>query len=440
MAPALLRRGPDDLKASVAKLDGARMPPTRSSIKALAPFAAALCLALTVGYAWFNDHLEQRWQAALAIAERMQTRLDAAPLERPVLWGQPEPGNAWGHYGAAHDALRAVPNAQERWSRVRFAAADRDAVQAIALRDDLTRDAAPALAHLSAGAHARDGRRRIRFLGEQPAAGNLLASRTLAHLAVLEAERCAERGDPIAAARMLLDTLQFARDTQHAPLLVHEKVGLALMAIATKDALFDRGLLDRLTRPALQLMHDGLLLLDEGLAPRSLAYQGEVVMLVRRIARDTGTVLTGPGQAVGAARRQPFATRFTCADHVIAMEPIIERLAERHAPWAHRLPYCCEVERTLARTDNPISTLWGQGLLGGERTRREAIALLRLARTAVAYRLDGSVPALVDPFGTELKTEIDPATETLRVASRAADGRGDARLSIEVRRRALAPR
>ena len=384
-----------------------------------------VALALAVSYGWFCHHVEAAWQAMIADADRMQTRLEAIDPERPVLWGETIEGNGWDDYRRAIALVSDAPDARERWEACRRAEIQGDAAVVQQLRQALAEDFASVFAALRAGTHRRKGWRPVDWNASfEHNTASLLRSRTLVNLTVMEAQRQAIAGEATGAVHTLLDALQFGRDTMCSPVLINEMIGLALVAIASKETVLDFGLLDRLPPAALRELQAGLRILDQGLPTRTDVYHSEVVLLVRGVI-DAWAQSAEPNELAEyrdgpASWRYGFSGRLMCTDYVQEIGTALERLANSTEPWQVRRAYLEQLQESFAQSANPLSNFWSTVLITAERSRRDALVCLRLTRMAVAYRLDGAVPVLPDPYGDRLGFELDSAG--LSMWSVGADG------------------
>ncbi|MEM7306570.1 MAG: hypothetical protein AAF682_07865 [Planctomycetota bacterium] len=358
-------------------------------IGGIVALAGAGVLALgTVGIVRRNRAADQRWGAALAVADDLHAQREAEPSERPVLWGAGNDEDAWPHY---RRALALV----ERWDASEVAAAlrDGDAQARVAL---LARGG-EALDLLARGAHATHAARRV-----DPARGfaheslGLLHTRALTQLGELRATQLFEEGRQDEAVRALLDVLQLGGDLARGPLLIEEMIGVAVLS---PDVLVDGvadGSLLALEAGAQARLAEGVATLSDGLSWRSSARETELVLFAHGLDRAFAGACGVPDdwleRAGGGAR-----TRELAAAHVHATLDLHADLDRAFGGGPCAL--LARIERLPTQAEaapNPFARLTWPALASSARARAFSLARFRL----LAYALSGGDPP-TDPWLSE---------------------------------------
>lgn len=371
--------------------------------------AGVVVSSVLVGVAVHWRRADVAWREMTQRGRSIEARLAAGGAERPVLWGEPTPGEAWTHYERALAALDAVGDVHARWLDYRKAQDLGEAARAIELGDTLAEDGQRSLDALGDGARCGSARYGVTWsAGFDHALHNLLTTRHLANLAVIESRRRARRGDGVGAARALLDAMQLGGDLMRAPVAIDEMIGFAVLAVASKQALIDHGVLDDLSDEGLATLATGMAALDEAIPMVGVSSLGEIALFVRHVEKDNGAnPLGGDGLSVLRAWRFGFSLRLLCADHTREAEARAERfLSLANAGWTVRKQAMEEAMNQVSESLNPVTRASG-GLLSLHVNRMEAVAWLRLARMAVTFRRDGVVRALADPFGDQLHWKLE---------------------------------
>ena len=360
-------------------------------------------VALAVGFvAWRHVEITQReWQEMVAIADRMQAELDSFEDRRPILYGEPVEGRASDEYARAVRLL--APRVDERLERYRRAGRlDSDSASATA---ELLAQCADALVAAANGAHCEEVGFDVDWSrGFAVRIPSLKDYRALATVMSLTARQHVEAGRPERAAELLLDGMQLGRDLYHAPVLITSLIGGSVLTHSSYETLVDERLIDELSTRALRILAEGMERLDTALATTSRTYQAEIVMFTRGITDpDTFAAYLGqPGVDVSYWSRARFGfskARMSAAyvrdsEHWLAL-----MRASDDAPWTDRELAVSAATDHVMKSGNPISSSTIPRLLAAERSRYDAIAQFRIARAEVEFRLTGTEPTVVDPYG-----------------------------------------
>jgi hypothetical protein len=337
-----------------------------------------------------------------------------ADTRRPVLYGEPEAGNAWTDYRLAFARIEADPELEPKVrpaSRARLTLAD---------RSEFADAHADILALVQRGAHRADADSGVRwsagFGGNPPC--NLLGLRALSNLAVTLALVEIEKGNDVRAVEHLLDAAQLGRDILHRPLLIDVMIGAAGMHIPLGYAVVMDDLLAKLSPRALARFAEGLAILEAGLAPVSPALRGEAVLFVRTIRHH-------PEQLFDAFAGADVTWRYGMSSRLLLADAGVRILdLTREAVEATQLPWvaCRESASSIGIDEpNPLVATCGSNYLLLTRTWRETLARLRLLRMAIEHARGRPVPRLDDPFGGVLGYERDEQAR-MRFFSAGAEG------------------
>lgn len=354
-----------------------------------------------------NYTTNKAWDEMIATGELLDRGLEEANWTRSVLYGNAVEGLAWDGYQRAQELLS--EGAYDDWVDCRRAAIERNPGSA-ELRDTLVSKNRAMLEALALAAHRTDARPPLNWsAGYNVFVPSLLESRTAVNIAVMAAEQQLDLGHPQRAAELLLNAMQFGRDIMHGPTHISTMVGCALVAITTKEALVDDNLcehmLDRFPPEQLQLLARGLETLEEGVDLGAIAVDGELAFFIH----------VADGFDRGQLKHESHAavfTEFTKFGHpgrTLATDFMRDTMSHREffvgaslMPWDD-LEEEASVIRMEQSSRNPVTRKLSIILPSVMITRRSTTALIRLARTAVEYRLTGKDKGLDDPFGGEFE-------------------------------------
>ena len=352
--------------------------------------------------------VERSWQAMVAATERAQAELEALPTERPVLWGEARPGNAAEDYARVLALAASTPGVgrlQSEWmsARARF-----DAEDDLEARDRFAEALAPAIQAMRDGAHRTHYDNLPAWSGAlDDRSWQFLTDRLVANAAAAEAERLVLDDQHLEAARLLLDATQFSRDRAHDAFLNQEVIGLAMLAILTRGALYDRGLAGRLDADAQRLLADGLARLDHDLGA-GLGMRGDAILSGLHAIRSPEAWTEGLYYHPLSTWREGFSTRLAISKLILAKLDY----AGQHQRFAD-LPAAQQDPLKAAARARFVSRA---GPLGKDSSptfaildsRRECVASLRLCRMMLTLQLGEDPNPLPDPFGGALHAERRP--------------------------------
>lgn len=393
--------------------------PEPNSLRRFLIGGAALATLLLLAGVWrFLGSIEQA-ERELAVSVREATAdWRAQSWQRPVLHGDPVEGDATVYYRQAADlAERAkLEDLRQSWAAALSAkrsdaTADQDA--------ELLAAAGPAVAAMRQGARcARCVPGTEYERGFSARIANLLSARAVANAAVAVARREARDGDPLEAARVLLDTAAYGRDLGASGLMIERMISCALVAIAVweplrQDSLHPelRDLLDHAA--ARELLQQGLARLDEQMFTSRPEISGETVILGNGLLRSVQDPsvprlvenrwgLWRFGGSLALVGRD--AWREHCRkDRLLA--------AAARLDWPHRQAETDRLMASYVGAPNPVVARGMPNLLSFETNLTEQVALLRVVREAIAWRHTGSPAGLPDPFAPDfaaLRTDTLP--------------------------------
>jgi hypothetical protein len=363
--------------------------------------------------------VDRRWDQLAERADALQEWLEAEDVQRPVLYGVASQGDAWPAYNSAIDLIREDDPERQVRPAVR-STLDPDELQRLLTAHEET------LTMLRRGAHCQQVRDPIDYSEGFMVSGfmpDLLATRSLANLAVTQALAKIDEGHPVAAVETLLDAAQFGRDLMHRQPLIAEMIGCAILTIATIEVVEQNDLLDRLPPPALERLGSGLEILDANIPRVSQCFHGEALLFARTMASQIDA-----SEKVGIPRgtwRYGFSSRLMLAMAGIQlMEQADLTAAAARGPWSACATYLADWHAEARDGHNPVLAMMVPNLESALVNRFHTIARLRLLRMAIEHRLGRDVPELADPFGSTLHHSIDEHGEA-RFWSAGAEGAED---------------
>jgi hypothetical protein len=238
---------------------------------------------------------------------------------------------------------------------------------------------------------------------------SLLATQSMANLAVLHARALAESGKPREAAGALLDLLQMGRDVGHDGVVICEMIGAALLQLGLKEAR-DLMLADKLDADALRDLDAGLAVLDGSFPNHGRVLSNEAIY--------SSMMLREQAAAANVFVRLLFTEAF---DHIV---PLMEGAAKAETlPWAELKARRAVLEQESKAAMNPLTKTMLPGLGGTTEVTRHRLVQLRTLRMAIRQKIGGEPLELDDPFGGKLKTSGSGAT--LKIWSVGPDGVDD---------------
>ena len=351
-------------------------------------------------------HVETTWARMLHETEHLRLELESLPSRRSVLWGEPIAGNAAADYRQALELTKATRDADTQQLTWIKTLAKSGAEAAEPARERFATTLSAPLASLVSGAHRSScGWYPDWSKGLSHPVSNLLVERQLANAAVATAMGAARTGRDQDAVHLLLDAAQFGRDGAHRMQTIEELIGLAILGIATHEALLERGLLATLAEPALEELLDGLRRLDEDFETAGRGQRGDAVLAGFHMRRDPTPWSDALDLGPISAWREGFSHKLVIGKVQLAAIGLARTqsgLALEAEPVAARRGAAAGQE--FLRTGGPLA----DRLLPAHdlaRNRRDAIARLRLLRMLLALHLGQAPAPLADPFGGTLHAE-----------------------------------
>ena len=371
------------------------------------------------GVYWRASHV---WQAMLATVDAKQKELEESSNERPVLWGDATPGNAFDHYEAAmklfetesailkvEDGCSDVGEMIERWVQ--------SVANKSAQRDKFLSDTQPAFALLRTGAHCRNGRRAIAWEdGFESVTLDVIEVFQVGNVAALQARSLMDRGEGLEAVRVILDVMQFGRDLYDDPCFLMSLVGGVVMFLPCKNLMLQSldpnevrrkgrpaSILESLDSEALAVLAVGLEKLDRDPWSLGRALTAETVLLVRQIEQSAGLTGAFGGTALPLAWELGFSSRYLVGDAVDRLMHTAETLPAIDGEWLAASKSLDAIALEYQGSINPLMMMLVPQLRSVERGRRESLANLRMVRMAVAA-VRGESADFADPFGGSLRS------------------------------------
>lgn len=353
--------------------------------------------------------VETTWARMLRETEGLRHELESLPTHRSVLWGEPVSGNAAADYRQALELTKATRDAetlQLTWIKTLTKSG---ATAAEPARERFATALSAPLASLASGAHRSTCSWRPDWSrGVSHPISNLLVERQLANAAVATAMGAAHEERDLDAVHLLLDAAQFGRDGAHRMQTIEELIGLAILGIATHEALLDRGLLADLEETALAVFADGLRRIDEEFEVAGRGQRGDVVLIGCNMRRDPSPWSDALGLGRISAWREGFSNKLVIARLQLAAIELAR--VESGLAWEPRLAAergTDAARQEFLRTGGPLADdlLPAHDLASN---RRDAIARLRLLRLLLALHLGRTPDPLPDPFGGSLHAERRP--------------------------------
>jgi hypothetical protein len=396
----------------------------RRTVRKILALALLLSILLLAAVAfWFDRVAARRFERMGVRVHALHEEMQARNTPRPVLRGEPEPGNSWTDYQLAFDALGTFKGDHRRITGYvdSGAAADHDAV------------AAALKAHLDVFEHLRRGARRTTGAfpgrwedGTQMAMPPLYQCQVLAQAAACRAKFLSEEGKHREAAELLLDVAQFSRDIRQNQILLTDMIGQAIHVIAMSEL---RTLVqgEGLRVADFQEIDRELEILDRNDPPFGPSLKNEVVCLGFDLMHGQGLRDPQFRSKAWESWRYAFSSRIMEAD---ALERFDADMAEASGAagksWSQACAIYGQLEGRLQVEKNPIVHFFEGGLMVSDRHYRLGVAFTRLLRAASHYRASGEILQPEDPFGGRLlHSEKDGRLKVWSVGPDGVDDGGD---------------
>lgn len=371
--------------------------PRRFGCWALLGIIGLAFLLLVTGLAVWN------WMGRGEVRERMDERFEALRAEtasrspaRPVLRGEPEPGNAWDEYQKALKIVEPLhPLKPDNSVLGDFVArrpkADRSRVRALVVTYG------EALEALSRGAW----RERSRFdydweAGVYMNGPDMVGSLSLVSLAICRVRLLREANRTGEALGLLLDAAQFARDMAWNSPITTEMIAISHMRTVF-DEILEMVRAGTLSKGELEALARGLERLDTSFPGHDDAILNEAALLIVTLRNEDregrGGLLLN---MFGAHLRVEMVDEY---DRTMRRIAAAERIS-----WAEVRRVGLEIEREVKESRSSVVALSMPMFLKASAPVRATRTRLRLVRAAVHFRLTGEDPDLEDPFGGKLRT------------------------------------
>jgi hypothetical protein len=403
----------------------------------------AATAAVLLGFA-VTVHLiaDARWNAMQNWTRDACAAYQRRDFRRPVAWGESQPGNSFAHYRRALALalpLVDVDRLSQLWGQFmlrkpRAGTEPMTAEQAAAIRAAW----APAIAEARAGARCAEAGPAVDF-HQRDSDFNLLTSRWLVNMMMLEARDALAQRDAPRAVEVWLDALAFGTDLMRSPSMIDRMIGGSVGCIVVMNGCTEESL-QALDRAQLERLAAGLARIDEpALATSSLA--DEAMMSAHYTLQHTEEL----AESAPATWRFGWSMRWMMADALLQLIREAEQPAVAGQPWPVRRDQLeaqqqqamgAQIEELLdelrgtspeatpaaapraatAGDRNPwLFTVWPI-LTHSEGSARGLLAQLRCLRVAVEHHRGAELPALPDPLG-DGPLVIEPTAGGLRIAS-----------------------
>jgi hypothetical protein len=364
----------------------------------------------------FMPDSKARWAAMDTRVTELRAEARSRKTPRTVLHGTPVEGIAWDQYQIAiNDALtwKEDPNGAMLG---RFAAGD--ATVDRALVDQMMSDHAKALEHLRLGARRTDGQYPYKWEdGAGAELPSLLGSRKLANFGVAQARILRESGRTTEATNLLLDVSMFARDLGANGVLLTWLIGDAVY-LTTFNEFRNLILSGKLTKAQLADLERKLETLDHDFPSIRPALTNEnlsVDYTAEASMREWFELTVHGGWRYGFSTRGMALAAFEERESYLRRTKDLEK-----ADFGAVKKEAAAMEAEALSSTNPLIRMSTPSITRSIEAGGEALARLRLLRAATGFLVNGTVPSLPDPFGTNLLYE-DTGTQ-MRIWSVGSDG------------------
>jgi hypothetical protein len=366
----------------------------------------------------FMPDSSDRWAVMNTRLTELRAEARSRKLPRTVLHGTPVEGNAWDEYQIALNDAETWKEDPNGAMLGRFVSGD--ATVDRALMDRMMSDHAKALEHLRLGARKSDGQYPYKWEdGAQAEIPSLLAIRKLANFGVAQARIWRESGRTTEAADLLLDVSMFARDVGANGVLLTSLIGDAVY-LATFNELRNLILSGKSTRAQLADLERKLETLDHDFPS------------IRPALTNTNLSVMDPaieplpvGKWVELASQGGWRYGFSMRGMTLAAFEERESYMRRtknleKTEFGAFKKEADAMDAEALSSKNPLIRMSTPSIARSIAAHGEALARLRLLRAATGFLVTGSVPAVPDPFGTNLLYE-DTGTK-MRIWSVGSDG------------------
>ncbi len=348
---------------------------------------AASVLAL---WLWTRAVAERKWAAMERSVQEWIAEAGARDALRPVLEGDPVPGNAWDDYELAlQEVWKSSPGAAIGDFIDRRPGADRKAAEAILAKHG------SALEHWSRGLRRLEGRRAIDWVSMRDSVGEI----QLALLAASKAKILLEEGRVSESSDLLLGLGLFARDVGHNGFPHHMDTALTLYRYAV-DGLKEVLLTKQVAKADLERIARGLEILDHFYETGGADLLNARTWIGLAFLRHGPTADVLPPHRPKPGWRYAFSTRLMAVNTFETVGQWYARdAASQSMSWSDELKITQQIEAESKASSNPMIQDFYNRYRSDLRSR---LAQLRLLRMAAHYLATGEFLRLDDPFGTTL--------------------------------------
>jgi hypothetical protein len=357
-------------------------------------FGTVVCLI--IGFGWWIHRVAERRHAAVEKklkAMSVQALVSAADTKRPVLHGQPVPGNAWVDYvKALSDVNKLKQPDRLAGLMARTLNPDNKAFEEAALR-----------AHSAVMDHIVRGARRDEscYPPDQSWPQVSRSAEFAIRLAILKSRSLEAEGKIQESMGLLLDLCQFSRDVAAAGPWMLEGQGLRALGWVL-DEIHDQVLKERCGQDLDRELEHSFETLDETFPRHDRANLNQALWLGKD--RCDGPSPDGI-QAHLQCWRFGFSTRIFVIESFDRWSEWLRRSAEvEERPWLEAQSEISKIRSEISQCREE-ATGYGGGFLQDGYIGRMTRARLRLLRVALHYRRTGEILELEDPFGRKLLHE-----------------------------------
>jgi len=341
---------------------------------------------------WTQAVATRKWAAMERSVQEGIAEAGARDGRRPVLEGDPIPGNAWDDYELAlHECSLISNDSSLRDFLWRRSGNRRGAVEAILATHG------SALEHWSRGLRRLEGRRAIDW--EAMRGPDLTGEFRLAQLVACHAKILLEGGRASEASTLLLGLGLFARDVGHNGFPNQMDVAVHLYGLAV-DGLKEVILSKRLAKSDLERLARGLEILDRSYETGGTDLLNARTWIGLAFLRRGSTADVLPAHRTKPGWRYAFSTKLLAVNTFETVGQWYARnAASQSMSWSDELKITQQIEAESKASSNPMI----QDFYNRDRsTLRYRLAQLRLLRMAAHYVATGELLRLDDPFGTTL--------------------------------------
>jgi hypothetical protein len=386
-------------------------------------FAGILVLFAGACALWIRSVANDQWSRMEARIAELEVDQKKGLAPRPVLRGDPIPGDAWDFYGSALSSVPKLPRpgTVDLYFRDKGVSPPAAAPATLTAMQAWAAPAAPALDQLRAGTHRAELRPTIQFDGRfTPLVVEIdrawYGMWCVTRAGVVKAHELVDAGKGDEAVEVLLDLAQFGRDALQGTNLDGCRIGTNVLDLALGEL---RKLLasKNASVPALPRLARELEILDRGWPKGDETLRNQLLAFGKGCVQEEeqGSLMyRGYQTRLFRSWRWGYSSRFRAASTFLRADGFVReriRMAEENGRWdVYWNP-------PPDWPDPVLSDAFGYASGDPGRGQR---ASLRLLRIAVHYQRTGEILDLPDPSGGRIKTSI--MGSKLRAWSSGVDG------------------